>query len=338
MRKTILVSAGAALVLMSMVLAPVSATGAKRTQAAAPIPIEVISGVPYLVDADGTQHFLDVYRPTEPGPWPLVLMIHGNGVTGEWLHDWASAVAEQGAVVFVPTWALYFFPTVEEMRAEFQRETGQVACAVRFARGEGETFGGEPSKLTIFGHSAGATLGSVIAFGDPTIPKGCVSRSGSVVPENLVLFEGDFLLMSHGFIGFWNWLLLTDPGVMEDVTPWPYLGEAAPFPTHLFVSDIGGKTVIKAKLDGDPWAADSWLALRDPTGELRLRLQALGAFEDGWLDAAEVHALLRERLNAVGSQASLGVFPHSNHGTVHSGPQLSEEGLQMLVDAILAVT
>ena len=62
-------------------------------------------------------------------------------------------------------------------------------------------------------------------------------------------------------------------------------------------------------------------------------LEALGAFEDGWFDLAEVHASLRDRLDAVGFEASLGMFPHSNHGTDHQ-PQLREEGLQMLVDAI----
>jgi len=333
MRRTITIAAGAALMLMSMVLAPASTTGAQATEVTAPIPIE-ISGVPYLVDTDGTSYTLDVYRPTEGGPWPIVVMIHGGGVTGEWLHDWASAVAEQGAVVFVPTWRLYFFPTVEELRAEFQREAGQVACAALFARAEAEAYGGDRSNLTIFGHSAGANMGSVIAFGDPTIPKGCVARSGSVVPENLVLFEGDFLLMEHGMFDFWSWLLQADPGVLQDVTPWSYLGKAVTFPTRLFVSDIGGKTYMKERLGGDPWAEDSWLALRDPTGELRLELQALGAFEDGWLDLMEVHALLQHHLNALGSEASLDVFPDSNHGIL-SHPQLSEEGLQMLVDAIL---
>jgi acetyl esterase/lipase len=194
------VAAGAALVLMAIV----PAASAQTTDVAEPIPIEEIHGVLYLVDADGTPHGLDVYRPTEVGLWPIVVMIHGAGLTGEWLHDWASAVAEQGAVVFVPTYGLYFFPTVEEQRAEFQRETGQVACAALFARAKAQTYGGDPSNLTIFGHSAGAAIGSVIAFGDPTIPQGCVADSGAPVPENLVLFEGDYLLMDHRFFDFWN--------------------------------------------------------------------------------------------------------------------------------------
>lgn len=319
-------AAAAALMLLLMALASASAADVPVSNVT-PITIEEITGVPYLVDTAGT-HVLDVYHPTEGGPWPIVMMIHGHTSYGEYLHDWASAVAEQGAVVFVPTWTAYFFPTIQEQRAEFQREGGQVACAARFARMVAGTYGGDPSNLTIFGHSAGANIGSMIAFGRPTIPKGCSARSGSAVPENLVVFEGDFLLMGDRF---WNDLLMADPGVMEDVTPWQYLRKAFPFPTRLFVSDVSRRSFAREKV-GDPWAPDSWLALRDPTGVLRQGLQALGAFDDGWIDWWEVHGLLQARLTATGSVASLDEFPNSTHN------RLSAEGLQMLVDAILQRT
>ena len=49
---------------------------------------------------------------------------------------------------------------------------------------------------------------------------------------------------------------------------------------------------------GDPWAADSWLAVRDPSGDLRRQLEADGAFADGILDFTEVQQLLYSVLEA----------------------------------------
>ena len=41
---------------------------------------------------------------------------------------------------------------------------------------------------------------------------------------------------------------------------------------------------------GDPWAADSWLAVRDPSGDLRRQLEANGALADGTIGFADVAA------------------------------------------------
>jgi len=329
MRRTILIAASAALVLMWVVPAPASAGDTQATDGTPSMEVQTDAGVEYLVGADGTVYVLDVYRPTEVGPWPVVVMLHGAGGSGPHWDEWIQAVAAQGAVVFVPTWANNMpWVSVEAARADFQGITGQLACSVAFARAKAGAYGGDPSNLTIFGHSAGANYASVIAFGKPKVLTGCVAKSGSVVPENLVFFEGDFLLFGASI---WTPLLQADPGVMDDQTPWPYLHVAAPFPTRIMVSETGAKT-LKEPLKGDPWAEDSWLALRDPTGELRLELQELGAFEDGWLDVGETHALLQHHLEALGSEASLDVFPRSNHAN------LSEEGLQLLVDAILQRT
>jgi hypothetical protein len=64
---------------------------------------------------------------------------------------------------------------------------------------------------------------------------------------------------------------------------------------------------------GDPWAADSWLAVRDPSGDLRRRLEASGAFADGTLDFVEVQQLLFSVLKAQGNPVSLDVMPDSVH-------------------------
>ena len=67
---------------------------------------------------------------------------------------------------------------------------------------------------------------------------------------------------------------------------------------------------------GDPWAADSWLAVRDPSGDLRRQLEANGAFADGILDFTEVQRLLYSVLEANGNPVSLDVMPNSTHASL----------------------
>ena len=64
---------------------------------------------------------------------------------------------------------------------------------------------------------------------------------------------------------------------------------------------------------GDPAAADSWLAVRDPSGDLRRQLEASGAFADGTLGFVEVQQLLYSVLQAQGNPATLDVMPDSSH-------------------------
>jgi hypothetical protein len=63
----------------------------------------------------------------------------------------------------------------------------------------------------------------------------------------------------------------------------------------------------------DPWAAVSWLAARDPSGDLRRQLEANGAFTDGEFDMVDLQQLLFSVLKAQGNPVSLDVMPDSNH-------------------------
>jgi hypothetical protein len=64
---------------------------------------------------------------------------------------------------------------------------------------------------------------------------------------------------------------------------------------------------------GDPWAAGSWLAARDPSGDLRRQLEANGAFADGTIGQADAQQLLFSVLEAQGNPVSLDVLPGSTH-------------------------
>lgn len=298
-----------------------SVTASPSASAGVTETVREIPDVFYQEDPDGTDHELDVYMPAaEGGPWPLVVMIHGAGLSGAWLTDWATAVAEQGAVVFVPTWYADPWPSAKVGMPEAWAETDRMACVVRFARERAERYGGDPSNLALFAHSAGGNIAATVAFADPEVPQGCVARSGSVVPESLVLFEGGWLLPDPD----WDVLLAEDPRVIDAMLPWPYLEGGDRIPVTVLVSEYGaGSQYIDVD---DP---EAWMALRDPSGELGREADGMGIFDDGRLDMSEMQALLLHRLEALGYDVSLETLPGSDHTSV------SEEGLQVLVDAIL---
>ena len=67
---------------------------------------KVVFDVRYMTGREGSiPPLLDVWAPKRAGPWPLVVMLHGGGVNTLWLSEWATKVAQRGAVVFVPEWS-----------------------------------------------------------------------------------------------------------------------------------------------------------------------------------------------------------------------------------------
>jgi hypothetical protein len=114
--------------------ATTSSTGYRETQ---------FFNIPYMTRAEGSvPALLDVYAPQQPGPWPVVVMLHEGGDDKMGIAPWARKVAQRGAVVFVPEWMRAvddLFHTVllessaDELRALIVGQVGDVAAAVRFA-------------------------------------------------------------------------------------------------------------------------------------------------------------------------------------------------------------
>ena len=312
-----------------------SATGSPSTAGSTPKTAEldgvrIVFDVRYMTRREGSlPPLLDVYAPKQAGPWPLVVMLHG-GVDTLWLSDWATRVARRGAVVFVPEWSRALDNelasiTAAEFRASQVGSFGDVAAAIRFARGTGARYGGDPGNLTLFGHSAGAMEAASEAFSGASASAGGLEGAGSTLPESLVLFDGDWMIAS---IPMWNRLLAADPGVMHIATPWQYLGRRVDFPITVINS---GDPSMSRPL-GDPWATDSWLVARDPSGELRRGLEKLGAFRGHRFTNDSVQALFVQRLRAAGDAVTFVTLRGSTH------TELSTEGMKSLLDAIVPST
>jgi len=114
-----------------------------------------------LAYGEGPRRTLDVYRPrSAQGVAPVVVFFYGgnwqSGAKGDYVFA-GSALAQQGYVVLIPDYRLY-----PEVRwPAFLEDSAQ---AVAWAKANAARFGGDPGRLVLMGHSAGAYNAAMLAI------------------------------------------------------------------------------------------------------------------------------------------------------------------------------
>jgi acetyl esterase/lipase len=109
---------------------------------------------------EGARRTLDVYRPRHATGLPVVVFFYG----GSWqsgnkrLYRFVgTALAHRGYVAVIPDYRLY-----PEVRYPQFLKDG--ARAVRWAKDNAARFGGDPDKIILMGHSAGAYIAAMLAL------------------------------------------------------------------------------------------------------------------------------------------------------------------------------
>jgi dienelactone hydrolase len=271
-----------------------------------------------------TPDALDVYVPRTAGPWPVAVMFHGapggDPATDRWgMAEKAARVAERGFLVFNASWGHMPGGSPDRPTVDYVVATSaQAACAVEFARAHAPEYGGDPTTMIVFGHSGGAHAAAMAAFARPAPTAGCLGGTRLGPIDALVTWEGNWILAING--PDWNGAIAADPRVVDAATPWKHLAEHRDQKVVMLVSEDPNAS-LRAEFPGfeverpvgDPWAADSWLAVRDPSGDLRRQLEANGAFADGTIGFADSQQLLYSVLTAQGNPVTLDVMPDSSH-------------------------
>jgi arylformamidase len=139
---------------------------------------------------------LDLFAPAEGKQHPIAFWIHGGG----WQHGDKSEVQEKpqafvakGFVFVTINYRLLPDVTIQTM-------AGDVAKAVRWVHDHASDYGGDPGRLFIMGHSAGAQLAALVCTDDRywkaeglslAIVKGCVPVDGDTydVPLQIATVE-----------------------------------------------------------------------------------------------------------------------------------------------------
>lgn len=117
--------------------------------------------LPYAEPANERQT-LDVYSPPEGKDHPIVFWIHGGGWRAgdkRSVQQKPAAFVEKG-FVFVST-NYRFVPkvTVKEM-------AGDIAKSIRWVHNHAREYGGDPERIFVMGHSAGAHLAALVCTDD----------------------------------------------------------------------------------------------------------------------------------------------------------------------------
>lgn len=267
---------------------------------------------------------LDVYWPVAPGPWPVAVMFHGGAgnINKSYLSPHATKVAQLGYVVFVPNQgfsggATYdALPPHEQAAASFALS----ACAVAFAAREAPKYGGDPTWITVFGHSSGANEAAMVAFMKPEPSAGCFVGTRRDA-DALIAWEGDWL--AAGTPSFWDPIHAADPAMFDAVTPWAHIASRPELRVIVLESENNGL----GRDAGDALGPDGWLTVRDPTGAFTAAFQAMRAFDDDNLTLHEWQTLLADRLEESGNLVSFDIMPGSTH------EYLSPAGWVVFLDA-----
>jgi acetyl esterase/lipase len=158
--------------------------------------------LPYIEPANELQK-LDIYAPAGAKDLPVVFWIHGGGwQTGDKarVKTKPQAFADRG-FVFVST-NYQLLPNVE-----METIVRDVAKSVRWVHDHIAEYGGDPNRLLVMGHSAGAQLAALISIDDRylraeglslAIIKGCVPVDGDTYDVPAIIETAETRRRVHG--------------------------------------------------------------------------------------------------------------------------------------------
>jgi acetyl esterase/lipase len=131
------------------------------------------------------------------GSSPLVVLLHGaGGPTLSSLEDMAVAVANRGVPVLNASWVASI--------AHPQEGSADAVCAVAFAYQQAASWGADPDKIIVMGHSGGGHVGMIAALAPEAVPE-CPAASDAHVWAYIGL-AGDpgAAALGGNAYGFWK--------------------------------------------------------------------------------------------------------------------------------------
>lgn len=155
--------------------------------------LTIVQNVPY---GDDPRQQMDVYHQRNAGEgMPVIVFLYGGSWQTGSKDDYAfvaSALARRGYVTFVPDYRVY-------PQTRYPGFIEDAARAVAFARSHAAQYGGDPHRLVLVGHSAGAYLVGMLAL-DPhwlgtvgMVPSDVLAAVGIAGPYDFLPLQDDTL-------------------------------------------------------------------------------------------------------------------------------------------------
>lgn len=159
---------------------------------------------------------LDVYLPRGARKAPVLVMVHG----GAWMYGdkEASPVVTNKVAHWVPKGYIVVSVDYRLSPPEPLRQAGEVAKALAFAQSKAGTWGGDPTRFLLMGHSAGAHLVSLLAA-DPALARaeGAQPWLGSVILDSAAFDVEQIMKGRHA--PFYDQVFRRDPDYWRRTSP-----------------------------------------------------------------------------------------------------------------------
>lgn len=180
------------------------------------------------------RHRLDLYRPEGKSGAPIVFYFHGGAyvrgernVNAEVAGNVATYFARAGMVGINGTYRLA--PAVQ-----WPSSSQDVGQAVAWARENAKSFGGDPSRIYLIGHSAGATHVATYAFHKEAQPAAGHGLAGIILMSGRYQFDPNpddpNLKNFQAYFG-------TNPSRYPHMSPLNHVGNGARLPTFVVISE-----------------------------------------------------------------------------------------------------
>ena len=193
---------------------------------------------------DDPQQRLDVYLPAQAKAAPIILMVHG----GAWM------IGDKGASAFVSNKIARWLPKGYILVSSNYRMSRQpnpldqaddIARALAFVQTKAPSWGGDPTRVLLLGHSAGAHLVSLLAA-DPRIvtSKGGTAWLGTIVLDSAAYDLVEIMQSKHK--GFYDRVFGKDQAFWTKASPYHRL-TAAPAPMFLVCSSHSNGSCPQAR-------------------------------------------------------------------------------------------
>ncbi len=164
--------------------------------------------------------YLNLWAPAGKGPFPVYVWIHGGGFTGghafEPMYD-GVILAQQGILCVTVAYRLGVFGFLDlepllgpDYAGSANNALRDLVSALQWIHENIEAFGGDPSRVTIGGESAGAKLTDIL-MGVPSAQplfQQMISESGGA---ERVWTRAQSQAVSQGFAGVWRAQTASDP-------------------------------------------------------------------------------------------------------------------------------
>jgi acetyl esterase/lipase len=159
---------------------------------------------------DGIELLGDLYLPYGPGPFPVLVNVHGGywrRGARETFNYWGPYLAARGYAGFTISYRL-----TKPGKKTYPEAVHDVRAAVQFMRGRAGDFGLDPGRIALWGNSAGAQLAALVALAgdDPLFASGYPADPHASVSTKVKVLIGVYGI--YDLLGQWRYSQIGNPG------------------------------------------------------------------------------------------------------------------------------